>query len=368
MDTSLAHENARLRALLQTQQDTIRQMAKYNRLLSQRVAAYASEINRLKALVAKLQRMQFGKSSEKLRAKTERQIQEAQERISALQEEMAETLDEQYDPVLPSPLRQSSARKPLPASLPRETRVIRPEEECCPACGGDLSPLGCDVSEQLELISSAFKVIETQRPKLACCRCDHIVQAPVPSKPIARSYAGAGLLAHIVTGKYADHLPLYRQSEIYLRQGVELSRATLGRWTGAVAELLEPLYDVLRQYVLMPGKVHADDIPVPVQEPGSGKTRTARLWSMSVMTVTPVHRCPRRSGSRTAGPERYPSTESPGRLQRCASGRCLRWLPGVIRIRQNNGSRVYGPCPEKNPRCACKSANRHHHGSPAAYR
>ncbi|WP_130090000.1 IS66 family transposase, partial [Escherichia coli] len=223
MDTSLAHENARLRALLQTQQDTIRQMAEYNRLLSQRVAAYASEINRLKALVAKLQRMQFGKSSEKLRAKTERQIQEAQERISALQEEMAETLGEQYDPVLPSALRQSSARKPLPASLPRETRVV-------------------------------------------------------PSKPIARSYAGAGLLAHVVTGKYADHLPLYRQSEIYRRQGVELSRATLGRWTGAVAELLEPLYDVLRQYVLMPGKVHADDIPVPVQEPGSGKTRTARLW------------------------------------------------------------------------------------------
>ncbi|WP_089631218.1 IS66 family transposase, partial [Escherichia coli] len=177
-----------------------------------------------------------------------------------------------------SALRQSSARKPLPASLPRETWVIRPEEECCPACGGELSSLGCDVSEQLELISSAFKVIETHRPKLACCRCDHIVQAPVPSKPIARSYAGAGLLAHVVAGKYADHLPLYRQSEIYRRQGVELSRATLGRWTGAVAELLEPLYDVLRQYVLMPGKVHADDIPVPVQEPGSGKTRTARLW------------------------------------------------------------------------------------------
>ncbi|HCS1855607.1 TPA: transposase, partial [Shigella dysenteriae] len=101
-----------------------------------------SEINRLKALVAKLQRMQFGKSSEKLRAKTERRIQEAQERISALQEEMAETLGEQYDPVLPSSLRQSSARKPLPASLPRAPRVIRPEEECCPACGGELSPLG----------------------------------------------------------------------------------------------------------------------------------------------------------------------------------------------------------------------------------
>ena len=291
--------NARLRALLQTQQDTIRQMAEYNRLLSQRVAAYASEINRLKALVAKLQRMQFGKSSEKLRAKTERQIQEAQERISALQEEMAETLGEQYDPVLPSALRQSSAREPLPASLPRETRVIRPEEECCPACGGELSSLGCDVSEQLELISSAFKVIETQRPKQACCRCDHIVQAPVPSKPIARSYAGAGLLAHVVTGKYADHLPLYRQSEIYRRQGVELSRATLGRWTGAVAELLEPLYDVLRQYVLMPVKSMLMISPSRSRSRAAVKPGQPGCGSTSVMTVTPVHRCPRRSGSRT---------------------------------------------------------------------
>ncbi|ARF51578.1 IS66 family transposase [Pantoea stewartii] len=278
MDTSYPDENARLRALLQEQQTTIRKMAEYNRLLSQRVAAYASEINRLKALVAKLQRMQFGKSSEKLREKTARQVREAEERISALQEEMAEVLGELHDPALPQPLRQSSARKPLPASLPRETLTLSPAETTCPACGGELNALGCDVSEQLELISSAFKVIETQRPKLACCSCDHIVQASMPSKPIERSYAGPGLLARIVTAKFAEHTPHYRQSEIYHRQGVELSRATLGRWSGAVSELLEPLYDLLRQYVLMPGKVHTDDIPVPVQEPGSGKTRTARLW------------------------------------------------------------------------------------------
>ena len=193
------------------------------------MAAYASEINRLKALVAKLQRMQFGKSSEKLREKTQRQVREAEERINALQEEMAEVLGEQHDPVLPQPLRQSSARKPLPASLPRETRTLSPDETACPACGGELSALGCDVSEQLELISSAFKVIETRRPKLACCRCDHIVQAPMPSKPIERSYAGPGLLAHIVTAKFAEHTPHYRQSEIYSRQGLELSRATQGR-------------------------------------------------------------------------------------------------------------------------------------------
>lgn len=252
-------------------------MAEYNRLLSQQVAAYAREINHLKVLVAKLQRMQFGKSSEKLREKTQRQVCEAEERISVLQEEMAEVPGEQHDPALPQSLRQSSARKPLPASLPHETRKLSPPETACPDCGGELRPLGCDVSEQLELISSTFKVIETQRPKLTCCCCEHIVQAPMPSKPIERSYAGPGLLARIVTAKFAEHTPHYRQSEIYRRQGVELSRATLGCWSGAVSELLEPLYGLLQKYVLMSGKVHTDDTPVPVQEPGSGKTRMARL-------------------------------------------------------------------------------------------
>ncbi len=302
MDTSLAHENARLRALLQTQQDTIRQMAEYNRLLSQRVAAYASEINRLKALVAKLQRMQFGKSSEKTSCKKpngryRKHRSESAHFRKKWRKRWVSNMTRYCHPPCAS-LQPVNRYRP---HFPVKPGLSVPEEECCPACGGELSSLGCDVSEQLELISSAFKVIETQRPKQACCRCDHIVQAPVPSKPIARSYAGAGLLAHVVTGKYADHLPLYRQSEIYRRQGVELSRATLGRWTGAVAELLEPLYDVLRQYVLMPGKVHADDIPVPVQEPGSGKTRTARLWvyvrdDRNAGSQMPP---PRRSGSRT---------------------------------------------------------------------
>ncbi len=179
-------------------------------------------------------------------------------------------------------------------------------------------------------------------------------------KPIARSYAGAGLLAHIVTGKYADHLPLYRQSEIYRRQGVELSRATLGRWTSAVAELLEPLYDVLRQYVLMPGKVHADDIPVPVQEPGSGKTRTARLWVYV--------RDDRNAGSRSPGglvrvqPGRKVSIHRICRLQRCASGRCLRWLPGVIESGRITEAACMAHARRKSTMCM-QSAYRYHHGS-----
>ncbi|QNJ35646.1 IS66 family transposase [Xenorhabdus nematophila] len=278
METPFPDDIAQLKGLLREQMAANKILTENNRLLSQRVASYASEISRLKARVVKLQRMQFGQSSEKIRQKAERQIREVQAHISHLQEEMVDILGKQPDPALPPALRQSSSRKPLPATLPREIQLLLPAEKNCPECGGELHALGCDISEQLGIISSAFKVIETQRPKLACGRCDGIVQSPMPSKPIERSYAGPGLLARIVTAKFAEHMPLYRQSEIYNRQGVALSRATLGRWSGAVSELLEPLYDVLRQYVLMPGKVHGDDIPVPVQAPGNGKTRTGRLW------------------------------------------------------------------------------------------
>lgn len=121
-------------------------------------------------------------------------------------------------------------------------------------------------------------MIETVRPKLACSRCDCIVQAPLLPKPIERSYASPGLLARIIMAQFAEHLPLYRQAEIYARQGVELSRKTMGRWVDIMGEQLRPLYDELNHYVLMPGKVHADDTPVNVLEPGQGKTRTGRLW------------------------------------------------------------------------------------------
>ncbi|HGE9246334.1 TPA: IS66 family transposase [Escherichia coli] len=273
MNNTLPDDIEQLKALLIAQQAVIVR-------LSGEITGYAREISSLRALVAKLQRMLFGRSSEKSREKIEKKIARAETRITELQNRLGEAQLQLTSMAGETAPKTSDApvRKALPATLPRDRQVISPAETECPVCSGKLKPLGESISEQLDIINTAFRVIETVRPKLACCRCDHIVQAPVPSKPIARSYAGAGLLAHIVTGKYADHLPLYRQSEIYRRQGVELSRATLGRWTGAVAELLEPLYDVLRQYVLMPGKVHADDIPVPVQEPGSGKTRTARLW------------------------------------------------------------------------------------------
>jgi transposase len=131
----------------------------------------------------------------------------------------------------------------------------------------------------LELEPVRFKVVRHIRSKLACASCDTIVQAPAPTRPIERGMAGPGLLAHVIVGKYGDHIPLYRQAEIYAREGVELDRTLLAQWVGSASALLTPLTDALRAHVLAADVVHADDTPIPVLAPGSGKTKTGRLWT-----------------------------------------------------------------------------------------
>ena len=239
-----------------------------------------SEIEHLKLLLAKLQRMQFGRKSEKLA----RQIEQLELRLEDLQSKPAESalLAESpcATPASPLPLAAvKPARRPLPEHLPRQTQRHEPKESACPDCGGALSKLGEDVSEMLEYVPASFFVVRHVRPKLSCTKCDHIVQAAAPTRPIARGIAGPGLLAHVLVSKYADHLPLYRQSEIYARHGVELERSTLADWVGGTSELLDPLVETLRRYVMAAGKVHADDTPVPVLAPGNGKTKTGRLWT-----------------------------------------------------------------------------------------
>lgn len=256
----------------------LREQRALNRNLSILVASYRREIDKQKAHIDKLQRMVFGSRSEKNRDRAAKLLRKVEKNLEALQAEMDAVLGPNADPVVPRVLQQSSHRKPLPAHLPRETRNIKPEETCCPDCGGALKRLGESISEQLELISSAFRVIETKREKLACGKCDCIVQAPMPSKPIDRSYAGPGLLARVMTAKYCDHQPLNRQSVIYGRQGVELSRSTLERWVDAMADKLSPLYDELNRYVLQSGKVNTDDTTVKLLVPGKGKCDTSRLW------------------------------------------------------------------------------------------
>jgi transposase len=131
----------------------------------------------------------------------------------------------------------------------------------------------------LEYVPAHFKVIRTVRPKLSCTQCDNILQQPAPHRPIAGGMAGPGLLAHVITGKYADHIPLYRQSEIYEREGIDLERSTLADWVGGATRTLEPLVERLRRHVLEATKLHADDTPIPVLAPGNGKTKTGRLWT-----------------------------------------------------------------------------------------
>jgi transposase len=142
-----------------------------------------------------------------------------------------------------------------------------------------LRKLGEDVAEVLEYVPASFRVIRHVRPKLSCTKCDCIVQAEAPSRPIERGLAGPGLLAHVLVSKYCDHQPLYRQSEIYARQGIDLERSTLADWVGGASQLLDPLVEALHRYVIAASKLHADDTPVPVLAPGNGRTKTGRLWT-----------------------------------------------------------------------------------------
>ena len=232
-------------------------------------------IEHMKLMIEKLRHVIFGTKSEKIVLKLE-QLEFGLEEEETTQAE-TEAATERVSPVREAKTR--SERKPLPEHLHRELVTHLPESDCCPDCGGELRHFGDDVSEQLEYVPQSFKVIRHVRPKFSCTGCDRVVEAPAPSRPIERGLAGAGLLAHVIVSKFADHLPLYRQSEIYARQGVEIPRSTLAGWVGAASDLLSPLVDAIGKHVLAGRKLHADDTPIPVLSPGSGKTRTGRLWT-----------------------------------------------------------------------------------------
>jgi transposase len=263
----LAHEE--LKALILAQQAEL--VAQGEQLLSRDV-----EIDNLKLLILKLKRMQFGRKSEKL----DRQIEQLELQLEDLEASPATSESPESAPTQQAPASERrSTRRPLPERLPRDTKTHTPKQTACPGCGGKLSPLGEDVSEILEYVPAHFKVIRHVRPKLSCTCCDRIVQEPAPSRPIDRVMAGPGLLAHVLVSKYADHLPLYRQSGIYEREGIDLDRSTLADWVGGASRVLAPLVEAVRRHVLDAAKLHGDDTPVPVLAPGNGKTKTGRLWT-----------------------------------------------------------------------------------------
>jgi transposase len=248
------------------------------------IHAKTLHIEKLKMQLAVLRRARFGRSSEKL----DRDIEQLELLIGELEEEAAEddaravAADPAAQDGAPHPDRARPRKQPsrtkLPDHLPRE--IVTHEPACtCPGCGGTLfSRIGQDEREVLEYVPSSFKVIQHVRPKLSCRSCETIVQAPMPSLPIERGRPGPGLLAHVAVSKFCDHTPLHRQTTIYLREGVELDRATLADWMGQVVFLLTPLAEAIGRHVRAGAVLHADDTTVPVLSPGLGRTATGRLW------------------------------------------------------------------------------------------
>jgi transposase len=244
--------------------------------MAQDAFAAQAEIAKLRFQLARYRRAEFGQSSEKLA----READQLELAIEALETDQAERLAA-ASPTIAAAIEtaveaQKPARRPLPEHLPRED-VIHSAPCTCPACGGALRRIGEDVTETLDYAPGRFKVVRHIRAKLSCRACDTVVAAPAPDHAIARGRAGAGLLAHIVVSKYDDHLPLYRQAEIFAREGVNLETSTLSGWVGATAAALQPLIDALAAEVMASDTLHVDDTPVPVLAPGAGKT--GRLWT-----------------------------------------------------------------------------------------
>jgi transposase len=230
-----------------------------------------AEIERLNIIIKKLQRIQFGRRSERL---DDDQLQLGFEDLKA---DLARA-----EAILPSArartARTQDERPSLPAHLSREDVRFDVESQACPCCGGALHLIGETVSEMLDHVPARLRVIRICRPRYGCRACGTIHQAPAPERPIARGLATPALLAHVLVSKYCDHLPLYRQSQIFARQGVEVDRSTLANWVGGACWWLEPLQKRLAEHVFASQKLFADDTPIPVLDPGRGRTKTGRLW------------------------------------------------------------------------------------------
>ncbi len=182
--------------------------------------------------------------------------------------------------------REKAARKrrtnrgALPAHLPRIETVVDIEDKTCPCCKGALHRIGEDVSERLDIVPAQFRVLATRRPKYACRACEGaVVQAPAPARLIDGGLPTEATIAHVLVSKYADHLPLYRQAQIYARQGIALDRSTLADWVGRAAWHLRPVHERLLEHIRASTKIFADETTAPVLDPGRGRTKTGQLWA-----------------------------------------------------------------------------------------
>ena len=250
-------------------------------------------VQALRIRIAKLQKQKFGASSEKIEREIE-QLELALEDLRVATAEADDTPPEEGEALDEGPVPAEEAeaspektrrRRPRVSELtPRERRELDPGE-ACPDCGGDLRVVGEDVSELIDMIAAQLKVIEIARIKKSCRRCEKMVQEPAPSRPIPRSMAGPNLLAYVLTSKFDDHVPLYRQNEIFARMGADIPDTTLVDWCGGAMKTLVPLIERIEADVLASSVLHADDTPIRVLDRSAKKkelgkaVKQGRIWT-----------------------------------------------------------------------------------------
>src|SRR5215469_961010 len=276
----LQARRAALTSMLETQNSAVEQLrVERDAIRTERDTANA-EVEKLQLIIKALIRSRYGARSEKLDP----------DQLQLALEEIVQSLGAAQAIVDPEASADGKAtgehqppqrnRGALPAHLPRVEVVIDVEDKRCPCCGGAMHVIGEDVAEMLDVVPAVYQVKVIRRPRYGCRGCEGaIVQAPAPERPLTGGMATEALLAQVLVAKYSDHLPLYRQAQIFARHGIDLDRSTLANWVGRACWWLRPLAELLRGSILSSPKIFADDTPVPVLDPGRGRTKTGRLWS-----------------------------------------------------------------------------------------
>lgn len=262
-----------------------------NTKISATLRVHDQLIQTLRLRIAKLKKQVFGQSSEKIEREIEQLELALEDLLIATAESETGAADDGQDDNVSEPTaggdaadRPSRRRPRVSDGTPRERQELDPGS-CCPDCGGDLRVVGEDVSEMLDLIAAQLKVVQIARLKKSCRRCERMVQLPAPSRPVPGSMAGAGLLAHILVAKFDDHLPLYRQNEIFARMGADIPDSTLVDWCGRAMKVLQPLIDRIDAMVMASDLLHADDTSIRVldrslRDKGLGKgVKKGRIWA-----------------------------------------------------------------------------------------
>jgi transposase len=236
----------------------------------------AEQNDRLRHLLRQLQRAQFGRSSERLDAD---QLQLA---LEDLEQAVARSEAEAEKRAPPRTRRRAETRPSLPPHLPRVELVVAPEDTACPCCRGPMHIIGEETSERLDVVPAQYRVIVTRRPKYGCRACEGaVVQASAPERLVRGGLPTEAMVAHVLVGKYAWHLPLYRQAQMLASQGIEIDRSTLAHWVGTAAAELAPLAERLRRILLASAKIAVDETPAPVLDPGRGRTKTGYFWAIA---------------------------------------------------------------------------------------